>query len=249
MDERDVVELRLRLPAGELGRLAQLMERVRGILAMDGSGAGAAAPAGGPEDMAERGASSAFDPVRFRQLRDAESAAAAVEAGGEAAPVERGGREEIPPALEVSSEMGDLAAADSVGSPVEEAPEAVSAEAEVSAGPDIPAVEAVLSPGPETPAGSTQAVKQAEAVPDKREEASGRELPAPLSVAAAVQRGFEDPERAGAVVETDPPEARGGTFAAVEELVSTGPAPLTAESVALAFQRDDRRYDNGFPLY
>ena len=29
MDERDVVELRLRLPAGELGTLARLMEQAR----------------------------------------------------------------------------------------------------------------------------------------------------------------------------------------------------------------------------
>ena len=34
-----------------------------------------------------------------------------------------------------------------------------------------------------------------------------------------------------------------------EELVSAGPAPLTAEAVSQAFQRDGRRYDNGFPLY
>lgn len=34
-----------------------------------------------------------------------------------------------------------------------------------------------------------------------------------------------------------------------ERLVTRGPAPLTAEAVSLAFRRDDRRYDNGFPLY
>ena len=34
-----------------------------------------------------------------------------------------------------------------------------------------------------------------------------------------------------------------------EELVAAGPAPLTAESVSLAFRRDGRRYDCGFPLY
>lgn len=34
-----------------------------------------------------------------------------------------------------------------------------------------------------------------------------------------------------------------------EQLLSAGPAPLTAEAVSLAFRRDDRRYDNGFPLY
>ena len=39
MDERNIVELSLRLPAGELGRLARLMEQVRGLLAVEGSGA------------------------------------------------------------------------------------------------------------------------------------------------------------------------------------------------------------------
>ena len=34
-----------------------------------------------------------------------------------------------------------------------------------------------------------------------------------------------------------------------EELVVPGAAPLTAEAVSLAFRRDGRRYDNGFPLY
>ena len=46
------------------------------------------------------------------------------------------------------------------------------------------------------------------------------------------------------------PEAPGGSWPEVrEELTYAGPAPLTAEAVSLAFQRDDRRYDNGFPLY
>ena len=46
------------------------------------------------------------------------------------------------------------------------------------------------------------------------------------------------------------PEAPGGSWQEVrEELTYAGPAPLTAEAVSLAFQRDDRRYDNGFPLY
>lgn len=40
-----------------------------------------------------------------------------------------------------------------------------------------------------------------------------------------------------------------GRAALRERLVTQGPAPLTAEAVSLAFRRDDRRYDNGFPLY
>ena len=35
----------------------------------------------------------------------------------------------------------------------------------------------------------------------------------------------------------------------VERLITSAPAPLTAEAVSMAFRRDDRRYDNGFPLY
>ena len=47
--------------------------------------------------------------------------------------------------------------------------------------------------------------------------------------------------------EPDMPQSRWTGI--TEELVTPGPAPLTAESVSLAFQRDGRRYDNGFPLY
>ena len=40
-----------------------------------------------------------------------------------------------------------------------------------------------------------------------------------------------------------------GRAVMAEELVVPGAAPLTAEAVSLAFRRDGRRYDNGFPLY
>lgn len=55
---------------------------------------------------------------------------------------------------------------------------------------------------------------------------------------------------AGYAPEVQLPEAPGGSWSGVrEELTFPGPAPLTAEAVSKAFQRDDRRYDNGFPLY
>ena len=55
---------------------------------------------------------------------------------------------------------------------------------------------------------------------------------------------------AGYYPEVQLPEAPGGSWSGVqEELTFSGPAPLTAEAVSLAFQRDDRRYDNGCPLY
>lgn len=60
---------------------------------------------------------------------------------------------------------------------------------------------------------------------------------------------METPLGAGVVVTThaEPPASR--WTGVTEELVTPGPAPLTAEAVSLAFQRDGRRYDNGFPLY
>ena len=62
-------------------------------------------------------------------------------------------------------------------------------------------------------------------------------------------QGMETPLGAGVVVTThaEPPASR--WTGVTEELVTPGPAPLTAEAVSLAFQRDGRRYDNGFPLY
>lgn len=55
---------------------------------------------------------------------------------------------------------------------------------------------------------------------------------------------------AGYAPEVQLPEAPGSSWSGIrEELTFPGPAPLTAEAVSQAFQRDDRRYDNGFPLY
>lgn len=73
---------------------------------------------------------------------------------------------------------------------------------------------------------------------------------------------MEDIRRAqGQVGQSPPPppsagfEVQGGNafdpqrITLQERLVTAGPAPLTAEAVSRAFCRDDRRYDNGFPLY
>ena len=63
------------------------------------------------------------------------------------------------------------------------------------------------------------------------------------------QYGIESPLGAGVVVTAEPDMPQSRWTSITEELVTPGPAPLTAESVSLAFQRDGRRYDNGFPLY
>ena len=73
-----------------------------------------------------------------------------------------------------------------------------------------------------------------------------------LLLAAArgeVSDGVEAPLGAGVVVQAQPEMPKSRWTDVTEELVVPGPAPLTAEAVSLAFERDGRRYDNGFPLY
>ena len=238
MDERDVVELRLRLPAGELGTLARLMEQARSLLTLEGGGAAAPSPARMAENPMEAGVNTVFDAVKFRRLGETRRA----EAGGEASPPEAeaaGAPAEMNPDDIVPPEAG-----------LWDAPDAATVEAEVRSELPVPAVEAAVSLGPETPAGAADAIERPEAEPaSSRREERTPELAVPLPAAPEVRRGLAEVRDAGFTPETTPAEARGGAFAAVEELVSPGPAPLTAEGVALAFQRDDRRYDNGFPLY
>ena len=238
MDERDVVELRLRLPAGELGTLARLMEQARSLLTLEGGGAADPAPARTAERPMEAGVNTAFDAVKFRRIGEARRA----EASGEASPPEAeaaGAPTEMNPDEIVPPEAG-----------LWDAPDAATVEAEVRSELPVPAVEAAVSLGPETPAGTADAIERPEAEPaSSRREERTPELAVPLPAAPEVRRGLAEVRDAGFTPETTPAEARGGVFAAVEELVSPGPAPLTAEGVALAFQRDDRRYDNGFPLY
>ena len=71
----------------------------------------------------------------------------------------------------------------------------------------------------------------------------------PAAAQAEVSAPLPRAVGAGFSVEREMPQPRGGRFAMVEELTGTGSAPLTAQAVSAAFQRDERRYDNGFPLY
>lgn len=64
-----------------------------------------------------------------------------------------------------------------------------------------------------------------------------------------VRRALETPPGAVAELTAAPEALRSRWTGLAEELVAAGPAPLTAESVSLAFRRDGRRYDSGFPLY
>lgn len=84
---------------------------------------------------------------------------------------------------------------------------------------------------------SPEAVTEISPAASVRPQASARP-PAPLTVQAA-----------GLDMGDGPVQPKGGHMAMAEELTDAGPAPLTAQAVSIAFQRDDRRYDAGFPLY
>ena len=66
---------------------------------------------------------------------------------------------------------------------------------------------------------------------------------------AVVEQALTTPLSAGVTIENAGDLTPAQPWKAEEKLVAAGPAPLTAQAVSLAFQRDDRRYDNGFPLY
>ena len=70
------------------------------------------------------------------------------------------------------------------------------------------------------------------------------------AVTAAADGMLPSPPAAGLTVSEgkEIPYTQHGN-SSVERLITVTPAPLTAEAVSLAFRRDDRRYDNGFPLY
>lgn len=96
--------------------------------------------------------------------------------------------------------------------------------------------------------------------PEERRES--RLPPDPAGLRAAVERelelsnapadvlsGIEVPPAAAAAAQTPPEAPQSRWRGAAEELVLPEPVPLTAEAVSLAFERDSRRYDSGFPLY
>ena len=66
---------------------------------------------------------------------------------------------------------------------------------------------------------------------------------------AAVTDDLLLPTSAGFSVSDADPDFSAKVLQEKEHPAMNAPVPLTAESVALAFRRDDRRYDNGFPLY
>lgn len=223
MEPREHIELTIQLPVEELGRFSQLLEQVRQLMA------GGAPYAAASQD--EAATSGIFDNDRFQKLSLHQ--------------VQTEVRTETSPLGVKPTEMAETAeasAARAVFSSLEEAshPAEAPAQADRSAATAQSATE---------PPQNSSLQDAAESRTDSRSEQGEAQLPPDLP-----QEHRDTPElsvpAAGYDLLSQLPDASGGSWGgAHEELAFPGPAPLTAEAVSLAFQRDDRRYDNGFPLY
>ena len=128
------------------------------------------------------------------------------------------------------------------------------AQADLSAVPEISAdqIQSAMEEGDIPTAQPDEMLPSSEEAPSDQPHASEEGDSPPPEEMPAVQEFLElsAPRSAGYYPQVQLPEASGGIWGGIqEELTFSGPAPLTAEAVSLAFQRDDRRYDNGFPLY
>ena len=167
----------------------------------------------------------------------------------------------------VQAELSSLQEAPAVQAELSFLADAPGAESEVSFLASPPAAQADLSAVPEISADQIQSAMEEGNIPTAQPDEmlpSSEEAPSdqphaseegdspPPEEMPAVQEFLElsAPRSAGYYPQVQLPEASGGIWGGIqEELTFSGPAPLTAEAVSLAFQRDDRRYDNGFPLY
>lgn len=132
--------------------------------------------------------------------------------------------------------------------PPAETPQAAGQEA-TAREPEAKSVQAEPdTPIPDAPAVRQDPASQIPAAEAVWEEMQERELDAP-ALRAETGLAAETPLGAGIVVASgaDGPPSRQAVIS--EELVIPGAAPVTAEAVSIAFRRDGRRYDNGFPLY
>lgn len=238
MAEEKLISVSVQIPASELSRLAELMDRVLRVMEEDGGArpGPAAAPA-----AVERGSSAAFDPARFEAL-------------GRAATYQAG-------ATQAASALED-SRSPQVSAPLPEGSGEGSKDEATTVSPALSKPDrrfqeergAVRLPGtagtPRSDAPGTAFVPAARI---------SQELPAPFSrQTEELGRGptafIQQAEQAPAPSAGFPAEAvtnipLAEQFSETERIAATGTAPLTAQDLSLAFQRDDRRYDNGFPLY
>lgn len=273
MDEQELIQVDLRLPASALDNLARLAEQLRRLTAAI---SGLSRPADMPEQMVENGA---FDPERFRELRKkAEQAAAQAEAqpvrtgafkhlpnpesAGKATPLipEEPKRAQAPAGTEIHPQAqtaqgrieqtaeGEIPAAQTAEK--ESLPSAPSVRIEPDS--QIPETEAaweqVEESLPDAPSARIEPDSQIPEAEAAWKQAKTEETPL-FSAQAEITGDMGAPQGVGAAVTARPEIPQSRWTGIIGELIEPGPAPLTAEAVSQAFQRDGRRYDNGFPLY
>ena len=242
MDGQELIQVNFQLPASVLDSLTRLAEQLRKLAA-------AANGPGRPADMAEEIVESgAFDQERFQALLEKSKAA-----DGQPSQAVRSDL------MEPESAGGMLPEgprepdrADVPARPDPERPEAAGQEPDGTAeepAEDIPSVRPEMEE--RTPDAPVVQTEPESLIPEAEKAWTGTgegDLPLP-AVQAEDLTGIETPLGAGMVVTAQPEPPANRWSNVTEELVTPGPAPLTAEAVSLAFQRDGRRYDNGFPLY
>lgn len=251
MDGQELIQVNFQLPASVLDSLTRLAEQLQKLAAAAG---GPGRPAGMAEETVESGA---FDQERFQALMEKSKAAG----GGrplqaEARAVRSDVREPVPEPESAGRMLPEgPQEPDRTNIPATSDPERPEAAGQAPDGAgeepaeNIPSVRPEM--GPQTPDAPVVQMEPESLIPEAEKVWTGTgegDLPLP-AVQAEELAGIETPLGTGMVVTAQPEPPAGRWSNVTEELVTPGPAPLTAEAVSLAFQRDGRRYDNGFPLY
>lgn len=255
MDENEQIHISFQLPASALETLSRLTEQLRLLTAAANRQTESARASG--QEFAE---SARFDPERFQALRrgeeppaltppehrDADPLGTARQAEDNlSAPTAKGPSaailpdpESAAPTFEDKTEHAEMS--DSPSSPPEgSTPPARELQQDLSKADTLEAEAVRMEPKSQTPEAEQSWTQM-------RMEQWDVQSASPTH---KMQLGAEAPAGAGTVVtaQLETPPSRWSGIS--EELTVSGAAPLTAEAVSLAFQRDGRRYDNGFPLY
>lgn len=252
MDEQELVRIDLRLPASALESLSRLAEQLRLLTDTVNDRAERSAP-----PAQEHGENTFFDAERSQSLQTGpvlpvrapvtEDVPSPESAGREVAEYQEGSARADPP------DGGGIPDAETAAADIRDVhpAQAVRRDLEEDLG-EIPTVRPEMGRDmPDAPAAGPEPearVPEADTEDVEKIRMSAWDVPLPAAQ-GDVSSGIESPLGAGMVVTAEPDIPQSRWTGITEELVTSGPAPLTAEAVSLAFQRDGRRYDNGFPLY
>lgn len=250
MNGQELIQVSFQLPPDALDSLSRLVEQLRKLTtALQGPGQSA----GTQEEITESGS---FDQERFQELLQKSGAAAAQISGAEAQVTRPSVATAVPEAVRAGQEVQEGPEEPCQAAPPSddagEAPDAASRDPARNArkeGEDIPAVRPEMND--QAPDAPVVRMEPETTIPDAEQGWMGTEeqLPPLPTAREGDAAGIETPVGAGTVITAQPEPPASRWTDVTEELVTPGPAPLTAEAVSLAFQRDGRRYDNGFPLY